>query len=172
MQNYPYFAVSILIPCTSSFATYSLQHLSQATDSFELNRETAIIALSFCDRFLLYRQINKHLFQIAAMASLFIASKLYEKRPIKMAAMMKFTQYKFEREDVIVMEEQITNSIGTYMYPPTAGVRLTSSFTLISHAKLHSSPSLTSTVPLSIPDFLTNVPKWAEGIPTSCIISN
>jgi hypothetical protein len=58
--------------------------LLKASDELGLSRETALIALIYCDRFIAARQINKRLFQVASITSLFVASKLYEKKPIKM----------------------------------------------------------------------------------------
>ena len=58
----------------------------RASDEFNLSRETATIALSYCDRFLLRKKISRHLFQVAAITSLFVASKLFEKRPIRMVS--------------------------------------------------------------------------------------
>ena len=52
----------------------------RAADEFSISRETACIALSYCDRFLIGKRINRHLFQTLAIASFFYASKVYEKR--------------------------------------------------------------------------------------------
>ena len=59
--------------------------LLSASDELNISRETALIALTYCDRFMMKRQlVEKHIYQLASITSLFIASKLFEKRPIKM----------------------------------------------------------------------------------------
>lgn len=54
------------------------------TDYFCLSRETGAIAMSYLDQYLSLTTVNKHSFQLVAMSSLFIASKLFEKRSIRM----------------------------------------------------------------------------------------
>ena len=60
----------------------------QAADDFSISRSTAIIALSYCDRFLLSgREISRHLFQIVSVTCLFVASKIFETSPIKLVSL-------------------------------------------------------------------------------------
>ena len=59
----------------------------RTSDEFSISRQTAIIALSYCDRYLLKKkEISRHLFQVVAICCLFSACKLYEKRPIKLVS--------------------------------------------------------------------------------------
>ena len=58
----------------------------RAADEFAVSRETALIAMSYCDRFLLKKKIDRYLFQVVAVSCLFTATKLFEKRPIKMVS--------------------------------------------------------------------------------------
>ena len=52
-----------------------------------ISRGTAIIALSYCDRFFLSRrEISRHLFQIVSITCLFVASKIFETSPIKLVS--------------------------------------------------------------------------------------
>lgn len=98
-----------------------IRWMLRASDEFSVSRETALIAMSYCDRFLLMKKISRHLFQIVAISCLFTASKLFEKRPIKMASLMNYTQCKFDRDEVISIEGELLTAIGSFMYPPTAG---------------------------------------------------
>ena len=67
-----------------------IRWMLRASDEFSVSRETALIAMSYCDRFLLMKKISRHLFQIVAISCLFTASKLFEKRPIKMVSWRGF----------------------------------------------------------------------------------
>ncbi|KAL3797496.1 hypothetical protein HJC23_009860 [Cyclotella cryptica] len=98
--------------------------LLRASDELSLSRETALIALIYCDRFMSTRHINKRLLQVASITSLFVASKLYEKKPIKMAALISYTQNGFPQSEIISMETKILTSNNSFMYPPTAGTFL------------------------------------------------
>ncbi|KAL7541364.1 hypothetical protein ACHAXR_010841 [Thalassiosira sp. AJA248-18] len=112
----------------------------RASDEFSLSRETALIALSYCDRFLLKKKISRHLFQVVAITCLLVSSKLFEKRPIKVATLVNYTQGKFTRNEVLKMEAELVASIGSHMYPPTAGA-----FVLMFLNEYFSSSTLTST---------------------------
>ena len=92
----------------------------KASDELMVARDTALIALSYCDRFLLRKTVTRHSMQVTAMASLFVATKLYEKRPVKLNTLMSYTQFKFERGEIVSAEEEMVRSIGN-LYPPTAG---------------------------------------------------
>ena len=106
---------------TFFFASHHCQQRnSQATDEFSISRETAIIALSYCDRYLMTKKITRHLFQVVAVCSLFFASKLFEKRHIPMSALMNYTQGKFNRAELLSIEKELVISLASFSYPPIA----------------------------------------------------
>ena len=99
---------------------FLLQQLTQAADEFAISRETAIIALSYCDRYLMGKKISRHLFQVVAVCSLFLASKLFEKRHIPMSSLMNYTQSKFDRAELLSIEKELVTSLASFSYPPIA----------------------------------------------------
>ena len=58
----------------------------RTSDEFSVSRDTALIAITYCDRYLLKKKISRHLFQVTAVTCLFVASKLHERRPIKLVS--------------------------------------------------------------------------------------
>lgn len=96
--------------------------LLKASDDLNLARETAMIALTYLDRFMMNRGcVIKREYQLASVASLFVASKLYEKRPLKMKRLVRYTQGAFPSNEIIVKEVELTKVNMTFMYPPTPG---------------------------------------------------
>jgi hypothetical protein len=98
--------------------------LLRAADDLLITRQTAIIALSYCDRFIIdsTKDISSHRYQVTAVACLFVASKIFEsgKTPISIAKMMSYTHNKFMPMEVICIESSIVASLGSYLHPPTA----------------------------------------------------
>jgi hypothetical protein len=107
--------------CNSDWRYRIARWLLKAADELNINRETALIALMYCDRFMMSRKIDKQLYQIASATSLWVASKLYEKKPLKMAALVSYTQNRWGKEELIAIEEEILSSNQCLMYPPTPG---------------------------------------------------
>ena len=59
--------------------------LLKSSDELDLSRETALIALIYCDRFMIAQGIvEKRTYQLASIASLFVACKMFEKTPLKL----------------------------------------------------------------------------------------
>lgn len=98
--------------------------LLRAADDLLISRQTAIIALSYCDRFLIgsTKDMSSHHYQVTAVACLFVASKIFEsgKTPIRIAKMMCYTQNKFDCREVMCIESDIVASLGSYLHPPLA----------------------------------------------------
>lgn len=94
--------------------------LLTASDELNISRETALIALTYCDRYMMKRHVEKQVYQLASITSLFIASKLFEKRPIKMATLVRYTQRVFPPLAITRLEKDILHWNATFMYPPTA----------------------------------------------------
>jgi len=62
--------------------------LIQCSDDLNLSRDTALIALMYCDRFMIKKEvIQKRIFQLASITCLFVASKLHEKGSLDMVRM-------------------------------------------------------------------------------------
>ena len=105
-----------------------------------ISRETAMVALSFCDRYLMHKKINRKLFQVVAISCLYYASKLLEKKAIPIAALMNYTQGKFDRGEVLSIEKELVSTLAKFSYPPSA-----STFCLIFLSGFPASVSTSST---------------------------
>jgi len=93
----------------------------RASDEFSgISRETAMVALSFCDRYLMHKKVNRKLFQVVAISCLYYASKLMEKKAIPIAALMNYTQGKFDRSEVLSIEKELVSTLARFSYPPSA----------------------------------------------------
>ena len=79
----------------------------QVVDHFDFSREVVMIAMNFLDRYLASRSVNKKVFQLAAMTSLFLAIKLNEPGKLTMPAMIELSRGFFRVEQMAAMEVSI-----------------------------------------------------------------
>mmetsp|Transcript_36799 Transcript_36799/g.56355 ORF Transcript_36799/g.56355 Transcript_36799/m.56355 type:complete len:203 (+) Transcript_36799:106-714(+) len=79
----------------------------QVVDHFDFNREIVSISLSYLDRFLSTRPVNKKIFQLAAMTTLYLAIKLNEQGTLKMSSLIELSRGYFMVEHIAAMEEAI-----------------------------------------------------------------
>jgi lipoyl(octanoyl) transferase len=79
----------------------------QVVDHFDFSREVVSISISFLDRYLSTRQVDKKLFQLAAMTTLYLAIKLYEPGTLSMHSMIELSRGYFMTEQMAVMEMAI-----------------------------------------------------------------
>ena len=79
----------------------------QVVDHFDFSREVVGISISFLDRYLCTRAVDKKLFQLAAMTTLYLAIKIYEPGAISMASMIELSRGYFMVEQMAVMEMAI-----------------------------------------------------------------
>ena len=76
----------------------------QVIDHFDFSREVVSISMHYLDRYLATRSVNKKLFQLAAMTSLYLAIKLYEPGTLTMASMIELSRGYFQVEQMAEME--------------------------------------------------------------------
>ena len=76
----------------------------QVIDHFDFSREIVSISMHYLDRYLATRSVNKKLFQLAAMTSLYLAIKLYEPGTLTMASMIELSRGYFQVEQMAEME--------------------------------------------------------------------
>jgi lipoyl(octanoyl) transferase len=79
----------------------------QVIDHFDFSREIASVSIHYLDRYLATRQVNKKMFQLAAMTSLFLAIKLYEPGRLSMSSMIELSRGYFMVEQMGAMETAI-----------------------------------------------------------------
>ena len=76
-------------------------------DHFDFNREVVSVAMSYLDRYLSTRRVNKKIFQLAAMTCLYLAIKLSEPSTLKIASLIGLSRGFFTTEHIVAMEQSI-----------------------------------------------------------------
>ena len=92
----------------------------QVVDHYDYSRETVAVALSHLDRFLCTRTVNKKIFQLAAMTSLYLAVKLNEPGILRMSSLIELSRGYFLVDHIASMEEILLRSLSWHVHPPTA----------------------------------------------------
>jgi lipoyl(octanoyl) transferase len=76
----------------------------QVVDHFDFSREVVSISISFLDRYLSVRAVDKRLFQLVAMTTLYMTIKIYERGTLSMASMIDLSRGFFMIEHMAAME--------------------------------------------------------------------
>jgi Cyclin, N-terminal domain len=76
----------------------------QVIDHYDFSREVVGIALSYLDRYLSKRSVNKKHFQLLAMTCLYLAIKIYEPGTISMKSIIGLSRGYFVVEQMVEME--------------------------------------------------------------------
>lgn len=92
----------------------------QVIDHFDFNRETVSVSLNYLDRYLSTRPVNRKIFQLAAMTSLYIAIKLNEPGMLKLSCFVELSRGYFSAEHIIAMEDAILRALHWHVHPPTS----------------------------------------------------
>jgi hypothetical protein len=79
----------------------------QVIDHFDFSREVVGVAIHYLDRYLATKVVNKKMFQLAAMTSLFLAIKLYEPGRLSMSSMIELSRGYFMVNQMAAMETSI-----------------------------------------------------------------
>jgi hypothetical protein len=88
-------------------------------DHFGLSREIVAISFSYLDRFTAKCKCDRKAYKLAAMTSLFIATKIYNSRQLAMGTLATLSGGEFEISDVAQMERIILKTLEWKMNPPT-----------------------------------------------------
>eukprot|EP00558_Chaetoceros_sp_UNC1202_P003688 CAMPEP_0197233956 /NCGR_PEP_ID=MMETSP1429-20130617/1850_1 /TAXON_ID=49237 /ORGANISM="Chaetoceros sp., Strain UNC1202" /LENGTH=366 /DNA_ID=CAMNT_0042692275 /DNA_START=67 /DNA_END=1167 /DNA_ORIENTATION=- len=91
----------------------------QVVDHFDFSREVVSVSMSYLDRYLSSRRVNKKIFQLAAMTCLYLAIKLYEPTTLKISSLVGLSRGFFTADHIIAMEESILSALNWRMHPPT-----------------------------------------------------
>lgn len=154
----------------------------QVVDHFDLSRETASISISFLDRYLCtQRNVNKKLFQLAAMTTLHIASKLNEPnyKVVPMSSLTELSRGFFTIDHIRSMEGKILNALDWHMHPPTTLAFVRQILLLLeSSPSFGISPEVIHTISqtaqflteLSVCDYFF-VPRKSSDIATACVLT-
>jgi Cyclin, N-terminal domain len=79
----------------------------QVVDHFDFSREVVCVSMSFLDRYLSSVQVDKKLFQLAAMTTLHLAIKLFEPGTLSMQSMIELSRGYFTAQQMAAMEMKI-----------------------------------------------------------------
>ena len=91
----------------------------QVVDHFDFNREIVSVAMSYLDRYLATRSVNRRIFQLAAMTALYLAIKLFEPGKIRMSSLIDLSRGYFLEDHIVTMEDSVLQSLGWHVHPPT-----------------------------------------------------
>ena len=91
----------------------------QVVDHFDFNREIVSVAMSYLDRYLATRSVNRRIFQLAAMTALYLAIKLYEPGKIRMSSLIDLSRGYFLEDHIVTMEDSMLQTLGWHVHPPT-----------------------------------------------------
>ena len=79
----------------------------EVIDHFDYNREIVSVSLNYLDRYLSSRPVNRKVFQLAAMTSLYLAIKLFEPTKMRMNSFIELSRGYFRPEHISAMEEVV-----------------------------------------------------------------
>ena len=91
----------------------------QLGDSFQLKAETLAMATNYLDRYLSRRSCGNVSFQLASIASIFLASKIEETRPFRTSDFVTLSDGLFSGSDLRLMELELLCALKWHLNPPT-----------------------------------------------------
>ncbi|KAL7436766.1 hypothetical protein ACHAXM_005312 [Skeletonema potamos] len=91
----------------------------QVVDHFDFNREVVNVAMTYLDRYLATRTVNRRIFQLAAMTALYLAIKLFEPGKLRMSSLIELSRGYFLAEHIVAMEDSMLQALSWHVHPPT-----------------------------------------------------
>jgi Cyclin, N-terminal domain len=91
----------------------------RVVDHFQVSREIVAFAFSFLDRFIDRCSCDRTAFKLAAMTSLYIATKMLNVKQLSIASLTELSRGEFQREHIAQMERIILSTLDYRMNPPT-----------------------------------------------------
>jgi hypothetical protein len=79
----------------------------QVIDHFDFSREIVSISMHYLDRYLATRPVDKKIFQLAAMTTLYLAIKLHQPGRLSMSSMIELSRGYFQPAHMAAMEMSI-----------------------------------------------------------------
>jgi len=97
----------------------------QTIDFFKLSRDTVHVAISCLDRFLSTQQgasylLDARLYQLACIASLYIAVKVYEPVELHVSLLVQLCRGSYTAEQILETEQQVLTTLEWAVHPPSA----------------------------------------------------
>ena len=78
------------------------------------------MAMSYLDRYLATRTASRRIFQLAAMAALSLAIKLFEPKKFRLSELVGLARVYYTVEHVVIMESSMLRALGWHVHPPTS----------------------------------------------------
>lgn len=92
----------------------------QVVDHFDYNREVVNVAMSYLDRYLSQCTVNRRIFQLVGMTSLYLAIKLFEGNHLHLPSLVGISRGYFHAEHILAMEETMLHALSWNLHPPTS----------------------------------------------------
>ena len=90
----------------------------QVVDHFDYSREVVNVAMSYLDRYIAKRTVNRRIFQLAAMTALYLASKLFEPGKLHISSLVGISRGYFLAEHIVTMEHSMLQALSWHVHPP------------------------------------------------------
>jgi hypothetical protein len=91
----------------------------RVVDHFHASREIVAIAFSYLDRFIDRCCCDRAAFKLAAMTSIYMATKIFNSREISMSSLAELSRGEFDMAHISEMEGIILQTLDWRMHPPT-----------------------------------------------------
>ena len=88
-------------------------------DHFHTGRQFVAISFSYLDRFLDKCSCDRTTFKLAAMTTLYMATKIFNSQQITICSLAELSRGEFEMSDIAEMENMILQTLEWRMHPPT-----------------------------------------------------
>jgi hypothetical protein len=109
--------ISIDAVCRERMCEWSLR----VSDHFQVPRQTVAVSFNFLDRFVEKCQCDRSAFKLAAMTTLYIASKISGNwHKITIQSLADLSRGEFDRSHIQEMENIVLQTLGWRLNPPTA----------------------------------------------------
>mmetsp|Transcript_26852 Transcript_26852/g.45577 ORF Transcript_26852/g.45577 Transcript_26852/m.45577 type:complete len:292 (-) Transcript_26852:247-1122(-) len=92
----------------------------KVVDCFDLDREVVSISMFFLDKYLEKHFVNEELFQLAAMACIYLATKIHCPKKISMKQIVSLGSDGFTTNHLEAMELSVADTLGWHLHPPTS----------------------------------------------------
>ncbi len=102
-----------------------------AADETDLDRELVSISTFYLDRYLSTRYVNEELFQLVAMASIYLAIKIHSPKKIAIRSIVITGNGLITAENIKAMELSIMKRLEWHLFPPTSAGFIDNFFPLI-----------------------------------------
>lgn len=96
----------------------------KVVDYLNMDRNTVSVSMSYFDRYVSVRTVNKKVAQLVGLTSLYLAIKLYEqewksKMPALLTHFITLSRGNFTANVITLMESELLNTLNYYVHPPT-----------------------------------------------------